>query len=376
MADARSDLRVYVGTRSSGENHIHCLRLDRQTGRLAPAADPHPAENPSFLVIHPNGRFLYAVNEVGRSASDAAGNVTAFAIEEPDGRLVFLNRRRTGGAAPCHVSVDRHGTYLFVANYWGGSFAIFPIEPDGRIGEVSGFVQHAGQAIGQGRDPGPHVHWLLPDPAGKHLVVADMGLDELSAYRFNAELGSTVPRPPTICRLHAGAGPRHCAFDKRGRHLFVVGELQSTINLLAYQPETGSLSIGQVLSTVPDDFSGENAAAEVALGQGGRFLYVSNRGHDSIVIFSVDPHTRELARIGFVSTGVRWPRHFEIDPIGVLMVVAGQRANALAVFHIDPTTGGLHSSHAPFAVPEPVCVRILASDDSGAFGKPWGRGQS
>jgi 6-phosphogluconolactonase len=352
-----TSLLLYVGTRSREPNHIHCLSLDVETGQLSEAAPACPAENPSFIAIHPDRNTLYAVNELGQTRADDRGTVSSFAMDPATGRLAFLNRQPTGGAAPCHLTVA--GGRLFVANYWGGSFAAFPIAADGSVGPAIALVQHDGGAVGPDRDPGPHVHWVSPDPTGRHLVVTDLGRDEVLVYRLNQ--GGEIPlagTPLARCLL-TGAGPRHAVFLDGGRRLAVAAELASTITLLDCHADTGDLGTGTTLSTLPDGWTGDNAVAEIAASSDQRFLYVSNRGHDSIAIFRRDADGSGMRSFGFSATGGARPRHFAIDPTGRALVVANQGSDALTVFRIDSATGGLQPIGAAYSIPAPACVAFL-----------------
>jgi 6-phosphogluconolactonase len=352
--------RVYVGTYTHGESKgIYRLRLDLTTGALTPEGEPTETVSPSFLALHPNGRFLYAVNESGDGPADPPGGVSAFAVDARTGELTLLNRQSSGGPAPCHLSLDREGKHLLVANYWGGSVTVFPLGEDGRLGTASSFVQHTGGARTPGRDPGPHAHAVHLDPGGRFALVADLGRDEVMVYRFDASRGTLQPHDPAGLSLGEGAGPRHLAFDHDGRHLFVINELASTVSVLAYDAAAGTLSHVQAVSTLPAEFSGKNSTAEVVLSPDGRFLYGSNRGHDSIAVFTVDPATRRLTPAGHHATRGNTPRNFAIDPTGRWLLAANQRSDTIAVFRIDEKSGALAPVGEPYRLPRPVCLRMV-----------------
>jgi 6-phosphogluconolactonase len=354
-------LRVYVGTRPAESGHIHCLSLDMESAVLTELAPPHPADHPSFVALHPDGGTLYTVNEFGRRDAEDHGAVSSFTINRKAGGLTFLNHRSSGGAAPCHVKVAAEGRRLFVCNYWGGSLSAFPIAADGSIGPVAVFVQHVGGATGLDRDPGPHAHWASPTPGGRHLFVADLGRDEVLSYRSDAG-GMPIADACDAYRFPAGTGPRHAVFVAGGRRLAVACELASSVALLDCDPETGHLAPGPELSTLPNGWSGNNAVAEICVSPDEKFLYASNRGHDSIAIFKLDISARTMVRTEIRSTvGVR-PRHFAIDPSGRVLIVANQGSNALAVFYIDRDSGDLHWTGSTYAVPAPTCVAILAGE--------------
>jgi 6-phosphogluconolactonase len=359
----RADVRVYVGTRAQQKNHIHFLRLDPKVGTLSEGGPPTEDVNPSYLALHPTGRFLYAVNEVGRHIADEA-SVSAYAIDTASGSLWFLNRERIRGGAPCYLSLDREARYLLVANYWGGSMAVLPILADGRIGPVSSFVQHSGGATAPGRDPGPHVHSVQLDPENRFALVADLGRDELLVYRFDESRGSLGRHDPPGFKFPAGSGPRHFVFHPDGRHVSVINELLSTVVVLSYDPERGTLSHLQSVSSLPDGFAGANAAAEVAVDRAGRYLYASNRGHDSIAIFEIHVDSR-LRLLGHQPAFGRTPRHFAIDSTGAYLVVANQDSDTLVVFAIDAASGALVPTGISYRVASPVFVAMDSGRQTG-----------
>lgn len=353
---ATPEVRVYVGTRARRDDHVHCLALDLSSGELRELVRPHPAESPSFIVLHPDGSTLYAVNEIGASANDRGGAVTSYRIAA-DGALSLLNTAPSGGAAPCFLSVDDEGAHLFVANYWGGSAAIFRLGPDGSIGDRTALLQHVGGPVGGDRDLGPHPHWIARAADGPFCIVTDLGLDQVLAYRFDERTGSIAPESPAIARLASGAGPRHCAGGARGRY-FVLSELQSAVLPVIFDAASGTFAVGDPVSTLPPGYVSENAAAEIALGRGGHALYVSNRGHDSIAWFSVDEQSGALSVPRFAASGGRKPRHFEIDPTGRFLVVVNQASDSVTVFALDPTTGEPRPVGRPYPVRAPTCVRM------------------
>ncbi|MBV9219194.1 MAG: lactonase family protein [Methylobacteriaceae bacterium] len=352
------DFRLIVGTRGPGRNHLHRLRFSVKSGRVCRDGEPAEAVNPSFGAFHPDGHVLYVVNENGRSRSDPAGSVSAFAIDKGTGALCLLNSLSSGGAAPCHVSIAPTGRHLFVANYWGGSIAAFAIAPDGSLDSQVAFVQHEGGTRDRGRDPGPHAHAIRLDPWGRHVVVADLGRDEILLYTYDATTGGLAAHEPAAFALAPGAGPRHFTFDRDGRHAFVINELNSTLDVLAYDAARGSFRPLQSLSTRASNAGGENAAAEVALSPDGRHLYASNRGDDTIAICEVDQDSGLLRRLAHQPSLGRKPRHFALDREGSHLVLANQGSDTIVVFARDPADGGLAPAAPPYAVPAPVWVGI------------------
>lgn len=354
-------VRVYVGTYTSGASQgIYRLELDLATGALSPAGEPTPAVSPSFLALHPSGRFLYAVNETGESRSDQSGGVSAFTIDTKSGALTFLNRQPSGGSAPCHLSLDKEGRHVLVANYGGGSVEVLPIQADGRLGARSDLRQHDGRGPHPVRQDGPHAHAVNLDPTGALALVADLGLDLLVAYRYDAKRGTLARFERATVKLPAGAGPRHFTFDPQGRVAYVLNELNATITALRYDAAAASFTELQTVPTLPAGFSGENTTAEIVVRPDGRFVYASNRGHDSIATFAVDAATGRLTPAGHQPTLGRQPRNFAIDPTGTFLLAANQGSDSIVVFRIDAASGALAPVGKPVHVPAPVCIRMRA----------------
>ena len=354
------EVMVYVGTYTSGESKgIYRLRLDLATGALAPAGDPTETVNPSFLAFHPSRRFLYAVNETGDAPTDKSGAVSAFAIDPGTGGLTFLNQQPSGGAAPCHVTIDKEGRHALVANYWGGTVEVLPIQADGRLGPPSAVVSHQGRRASPGRPAESHPHSMNLDAANRFVFVADLGLDEVVAYRFDGKKGLLAPHESGTVRLAPGAGPRHLAIHPDGRQAYVINELDSTITRLAHDAAAGTMKAVQTVSTLPAGFQGRNSTAEVVVHPDGRLLFGSNRGHDSIAIFTIDGATGALTPAGHQPTGGKTPRNFAIDPTGAYLLAANQDSDTIAVFRIDRATGRLEPVGTPVRVPRPVCLRMM-----------------
>jgi 6-phosphogluconolactonase len=347
---------IYVGTyTNTGSKGIYRLALDLATGALGAAGDPAAADNPSWLVLHPSGRFLYSVNETGDAPGDPSGGVSAFAIGK-DGALAFLNRQSSEGAAPCHLAVDRSGRHLLVANYWGGTVAVLPIAADGKLGAATTVIRHAGKSVHPQQEV-PHPHSVDFDATGRLLFVSDLGLDEVVTYRYDAETGGLTRAG--AARQQPGAGPRHLALHPDGRRAFVINELDNTLTRFAVDAHAGTLQPMQSIRTLPAGFEGKSATAEVAVHPDGRLVFGSNRGHDSIAIFTLDPATGALIASGHEPTRGRNPRHFAIDPTGTWLVAANQDPGSLVVFRIDRAGGRLQAVGAPMPLPRPVCVRFV-----------------
>jgi 6-phosphogluconolactonase len=354
---------VYVGTyteEGSKSKGIYAYRFDPATSELSPIGLVAETINPSFLAVHPNHRFLYAANEVTHYKGQNSGAVSAFVIDHATGKLTFLNEVTSHGADPCYLTVDKSGKYVLVANYTGGSVATFPLFEDGRLGEASAVVQHSGHGKNPERQEGPHAHSIDLSPDNRFALVDDLGLDELLVYRFDNAKGSLTPSDPRFAKLDPGAGPRHFAFHPNGKFAYVISEMQGSVTVFAYDPASGALHSLQTISTLPKDFTGAIENAEIEVHPSGKFLYASNRGHDSIAVFAIDANKGTLTLVDYVPTGGKTPRSFEIDPTGSLLFAANQDSNTIVVFRIDAQTGRLTPSGKMLEVSKPVCVKFVA----------------
>jgi 6-phosphogluconolactonase len=353
----------YVGTYTedgSKSKGIYAFRLDATTSEITPLGLAAETTNPSFVALHPNGRFLYAVNEVGNYKGPNSGGVSAFSIDRATGKLTFLNELPSRGADPCYIKVDNTGKYVLVANYTGGSVAVFPVLPDGSLGEASAFVQHTGHGTNPERQEAPHAHSIDLSADNRFAMVDDLGLDELDVYKFDASKGSLTPNSPPFAKLEAGAGPRHFVLRPDGKFAYVVAEMGHTVTVFSNDAANGKLQTLQTISTLPKDFKGRNDDAEIRVHPTGTFLYASNRGEDTIVIYAIDKSKGTLTQVGSVPTGGKEPRSFEIDPTGTLLFAANQKSDNIVVFRIDQKTGLLTPTGKVLDVSTPVCVKFLA----------------
>jgi 6-phosphogluconolactonase len=298
------------------------------------------------------------VDEVDKFAGLDSGGVGAYAIDSASGRLTLLNQQPSGGTWPCRVTVDSGRKYLLVANYGGGSVCVLPILADGHLSEPSDVIQHHDTPANSDSARAPHVHSVTIDPTGRFAVAADLGLDALFVYRFDRIGGKLVACDPPSVRLASGSGPRHMAFDAGGVFAYVINELNSTVVAFGCEREAGRLTELQTISTLPDDFTGENAAAEMQIHPTGKYLYCSNRGHDSTAAYSIDAQNGMLTSIQRQPSGGQTPRHFGIAPTGQHLVVANQDSDSLVVFRIDPASGRLSPTGSVAEVPCPVCVQF------------------
>lgn len=350
--------RVYVGTyTNSGAGGIHLLEFDQASGRfesgpvLATAA-----EHPSFLALHPNGRVLYAVNELKTFRGAPAGAVSAFEIDEANGQLALLNQQPSGGTDPCHLAVDSSGRNLLVANYTSGTLALLRLSADGSLRPPAIIRRRTGAGPIAGRQDGPHAHMVLLDAAERFALWTDLGTDRVVVDRFDGDAGTLQPNQPDSVGVEPGAGPRHVAWHPSGRVLYLLNELSATVVAFTFDGIRGVLHPFQRLPARSDASSGENTAAGLAVSPDGRFVYASNRGDNDIAVFGVDAATLGLSAVGRVPAGGRVPRHIAIDPSGQWLIASNQASSALVVFRLDPETGLPTVTGETLAVPEPVCV--------------------
>ena len=361
-AEGKGKYLFYVGTyteEGSKSKGIYAYRFDSDTGQITSLGLAAETTNPSFVAVHPNGRFLYAVNEIQNYKGPNSGGVSAFSIDRSTGKLTFLNEVPSRGADPCYITVDKTGKHVLVANYTGGSIAAFPVLEDGRLGEASAFVQHTGHGTNPERQEKAHAHSIDLSPDNRFAMVDDLGLDELFVYKFDSANGSLTPNDPPFAKLDPGAGPRHFALSPNGKFAYVVAEMHSTVTVFSNDEKTGTLHPLQTISALPKDFAGRNDDAEIEMHPSGKFLYVSNRGSDTITVFSIDPAKGTLTPVAYTPTQGKEPRSFEIDPTGKFLFAANQKSDNIVVFRIDPKTGRFTPTGQVLDVGSPVCVKFL-----------------
>ena len=350
---------VFVGTYTQGDSEgIYVLQLDLETGKLTKKSVV-VSENPSFVAIHPSGEFLYAVNEVSKFKGKSAGAVSSFAFDASSGKLTPLNQQSSKGPGPCHLVVNKTGSCVVTANYGGGSVVSHRIRKDGRLSKPVSFIQHEGSSVNPQRQKGPHGHSINIDHSGRFAVAADLGLDKLLVYRINTRKGTLEPHSPASTSVAPGAGPRHFAFYPNGKNACVINELLRTVTVFNWNSKAGTLKEIQTLSTLPQDAKPIGSTAEVQVHPSGKFVYGSNRGHDSIVVYAVDSKTGKLTWVENEPTGGRTPRNFGIDPTGTFLLAAKQSTNNIVVFQIDQKTGELNTTGNAIDIPTPVCVKML-----------------
>jgi 6-phosphogluconolactonase len=346
---------AFVGTYTdkTDSKGIYAFDFDPSSGKLTPRGLAVETPNPSWLVVHPNGKWAYAANESGKQST-----ISAFSIDSKSAKLALLNKLPAVGEDPCYLSFDQSGKYLFVANYTSGNVVVFPILPDGKLGEHTSVVKDAGTlGPNKERQEGPHAHWVELSAGNRLAYVADLGLDRVLAYAFDASNGKLTPAFSHSAVLSPGTGPRHGVFSKDEKFLYVLGEMRSTVTAFVADGEGGYRAM-QAVSGLPANFTGRNDAAEIALHPSGKWLFTSNRGHNSIAVFAVDPPKR-ITALGTTPTGGKEPRHFALDPTGRFLLAENQNSNSIVVFRINLETGSLSQVSITEGIPSPVCLTFL-----------------
>jgi 6-phosphogluconolactonase len=350
---------VFFGTYSRGASKgIYRAKFDPATGRLSAAELAAESPDPSFLALHPNGRFLYAVEENADTRRTPGRGVSAFALDPATGSLRHLNYQSASGASPCHIAVDPAGKTVLVANYNSGSIAAIKLEPDGRLGAMGSEIQHEGSSVNRGRQAGPHAHGVTLSPDARLVFVPDLGLDKVMAYRLDPAAATLTPHTVPFASVAPGSGPRHIAFHPNGRLAYVINEMLCTITAFRYDAAAGALQEIETVSSLPEGTAVARgmSTAEILVHPGGKFVYGSNRGHNSLGVFAVAADTGKLTQIQNQPTLGRTPRHFTFDPTGRWLMVENQDTGNVAVFAVDPATGKLADTGQNVAVPNAVCA--------------------
>lgn len=359
-------LYVYIGTYTNihwapmkPSKGIYIYKLSLSDGSLSPAGTASEAVNPSFLTVDLTLNCLYAANEMADYGGEHSGAASAFAVNPKDGKLTFLNSQATRGGGSCYASTDHSHKYLLVANYNDGNVSVFPILADGSLGSLSGFMQHSGSSVNPDRQKAPYAHSIIMDPSNRFALAADLGMDKIMIYHLDPVSGSLSAHDVPWVNTRPGAGPRHMTFDKNGRYLYATNELDSTVSVFAWDSVKGALKEIQAMPMLPENFSDASTAADIHLTPSGKFLYASNRGHDSLAMYTVDEQSGLLTPMGHVSTHGQIPRNFAIDPTGAFLLVANQFSHNVVVFRINPENGRLFETGHIIEVPQPVCVQIV-----------------
>lgn len=366
QARSQDDL-IYVGTYTGANSKgIYSYRFDARTGQFTPIGLAAEVPNPSFLIADHGDRHLYAVTEMGANGpKDPNGAISSYAVDRRTGALKLLNRVDSGGGGACHLALDQTGKVLFVVNYFSGSVASFAVNADGTIGRRTGFDMHSGSSVDPVRQPGPHPHEIVFSPDNRFVFVPDLGADHIYIYRLDLAHQSFAPAKPAFIAVAAGVGPRHFLFSPGARFAYLVCEMGSRVIAFSYDAAHGSLHPIQAISTLPSNYKGADASAEIQMDPQGRHIYVSNRGHDSIAVFSIDRRSGKLTNTQTVSTLGDWPRNFVLDPTGKYLIVADQNSNRLVVFAVDPQDGRLISTGKSQDIGSPVCILFVPARSGG-----------
>lgn len=358
--DKLTSLDFFVGTYGMGpDGGIYFCQLDLNSGEISLLKENRGIDNPSFLTIDSSNHFLFAVNEADKSEGSTGGFVSSFAINRSDGSLKLINKQPTLGGSPCYITADPEDKYLLVTNYSGGSIIVFPLLDGGNIGQNINFIQNTGRSINPDRQLSPHPHSIFLSPDSHFAFVPDLGLDKILIYRFDKNSGKLSSNPIPSVALKTGAGPRHFTFHPDLKFAYLINELNSTITGFRYKPMNGKLTEIQTIGTLPEDFQGENYCADIHVHPDGKFLYGSNRGHNSIACYSIDQSKGKLEMIGCTSTQGDWPRNFAIDPSGQYLLAANQRSNNIFTFRINKETGKLTPTGFLREINQPVCIKFL-----------------
>jgi len=345
--------RAYVGnyTTKTESKGIYQFTFDAATGKMSALELAAETKDPSWVMVHPSGKYLYAANEL-----DHGSTISAFAIDPKSGKLTLLNTQPAQGEGPCHLAFDRTGKFLLTANYSTGNAVVYPILADGKLGEHLASVTNQGKpGPDTKRQEGPHAHWIGTSNDNRFVYVADLGLDKVFAYSFDPAKGALNPAEPAVAK--PGSGPRHVALSADGKFMYLLGELDSTVTVFVRDKET--FKSMQVAPMLPSGFSGRNDAAEIEIHPSGKFLYASNRGHDSFAVYSINQKDGTLTPVENVPTGGKEPRHFAIDPSGKFLLAENQNTNSIIEFRIDATTGKLTSTGEMLTTPSPICIAFL-----------------
>ena len=352
---------MYVGTytkpQSSSEG-IYAYRLDAKTAKFTPLGMVAAGPNPTFLAVHPSGKFLYAINEVDSFQGKKTGSVSAYSIDKATGKLTLLNQVSSAGPGPCHLTVDATGKAVLVANYSGGSFSSFAIQADGNLSEAASFIQENGSSVDKARQMAPHGHSIMLAKNNKIALGADLGTDKVMIFQLDAATGKITPNSPAFGTVKPGSGPRHLVIAPDQKHVYVLNEMFSSVSTLEFDVAKGTLKELEQVSALPAPTPG-NSGAEIQISGDGRFVYSSNRGHDSIAVFAGDPQTALLKLIQNEPTGGQTPRAFVLDPSGNFLVAGNQNTNSFTLHRVDKATGKLSPAGSPVELGAPVTFAFV-----------------
>ena len=350
----------YVGTYTDGDaKGIYLYKMNTESGKVDFVSVTENIDNPSYLAIDKQNKYLYAANEVANFGDSKNGSVSAFKIMRETHELKFINKVSSGGAHPCYAAVNDDGNFILAANYSGGSISIVPVKNEGGLYDPSDVAQHTGSSINEKRQTAPHAHSAYFGPQQKFIYAVDLGIDKVNIYEFDPENGKLLKNDPAFFKAEPGSGPRHMAFHPNAKFAYLISELNNKIIALRIDRVNGGLTKIEEYSALPKDFEGTSYCADIHIHPNGKFLYGSNRGDNSIVIFEIDEESGKLNLVGHESTRGDWPRNFVIDPSGKFLLTANQKSNDVMIFKINPTTGELIFTNQTITVPSPACVKFL-----------------
>jgi 6-phosphogluconolactonase len=344
---------LYIATQDPAQMGLAVAEFDSGSGALSAPKLSMPTRDPAHFTLSADGTRLYLCN------TGTPGGVSSFAVEDGhSGALRLLNYKESKGRGPSYVSVDQSGRYVLDANYGGGYIEIHSLAADGSLDQQTAFVQHQGSSV-HARQDKPYAHWIRTDPTNRFALVADLGTDKIVIYRFDAKTGKVTPNDPPFAKLPPGSGPRHLAFHPNGKWLYAVQELANEVVAFNWDAGKGELTQFQTVKTLPADFTGQNTAAEIAIRRDGKYLYTSNRGHDSLVVYAIDQRSGELTLRQRVPSRGKVPRYFTFDPTEKWLLVSNQESGSITVFSVDASRGELTAVGEPVALPKPMGVAFL-----------------
>jgi 6-phosphogluconolactonase len=354
------DNLVFFGTHSVGpQKGISVAHFNSKTGTLTKPKLAAEAPAPAYFIIHPNGKFLYTCNSNDFSKKCTGETITAYSINKKTGKLTLINKQSSGGADPSYIFMDAECKHVLVADYAGGSIAVIALNPDGSLGEITANIKHTGKSIDPKRQTKPYAHSIQLDPTNSFALAADLGTDKLFIYKYNKATGTLTPNEPPFVQVTGGAGPRHFAFHPNGHFVYLLTEMGNTVITYAWDGSKGILTELQTSSTLPADFKGDSKCAEILIHPNGKFLYASNRGHDSIAVFAIDSSTGKISLAENIPTQGNSPRNFEFDPTYKWLIVTNHKSNNAVVFSVNDQTGHLTPNGQKQDIDSPFCVRFL-----------------
>jgi 6-phosphogluconolactonase len=355
------DNLVYIGTHSAGpQKGISVAHFNSATGVLTKPELIVEAPAPAYFILHPNGKYLYVCNSNDFARGYTGQIISAYSVDPKNGTLTILNQQSSGGADPSYIEMDAAQRFVLVANYKGGSVTVIALQPDGSLGAMTANIKHSGKSVDTVRQTQPYAHSVKLDPTNSFALVADLGLDKLFVYRFNRETGALTPNDPPFVQVSPGSGPRHIAFHPSGKFVYLINEMACTIITFAWDSASGTLTELQTSSTIPSDYKGKNACAEIAVYPNGKFLYASNRGHESLAVFVVNDTSGKISLMEHIPTQGRSPRNFEFDPTNKWLIVTNHNSDNAMVFKVDEKSGHLTPTGNPVSIVYPFCIRFLS----------------